>query len=75
MLISVKFDTVDTNILLNKLYGMGIRGAAQLFKTYLSSRKHYTIVNVVKSDMTNVTMGVPQGSVMRPVLYLLYVYI
>lgn len=69
------FDTVDIKILLNKLYQMGIRGSAySLMKTYLCDRKQSTIVNGVRSSVKQTRSGVPQGSVLGPVLYLLYVH-
>ena len=68
------FDTVDHDILLYKLDNYGIRGHANnFFRSYLSNRKQFTIVNGEKSELQEINFGVPQGSVLGPVLFLLYI--
>ena len=68
------FDTVNHKILLNKLFSYGIRGTAyNWFKNYLSNRHQYVYLNNTKSDNLSVTCGVPQGSILGPLLFLLYI--
>jgi hypothetical protein len=68
------FDTVDNNILLHKLYNYGIRGLMyDWFKNYLQDRKQYTLVNSISSNLGNINCGVAQGSVLGPLLFLVYV--
>ena len=71
---SKAFDTVDHTILLHKLHHYGIRGSLhRWFQSYLSDRRQYVSVNNVSSDLENVQYGVPQGSSLGPLLFLLYI--
>ena len=68
------FDTIDHNILLSKLDFYGVRGCAlQWFKNYLDSRQQFTVINNCKSVRTYISHGVPQGSILGSLLFLLYV--
>jgi len=68
------FDTIDHYILLPKLYCIGTRGIVHdWFKGYLYNRSQYVCVSGMKSDRNFVSCGVPQGSVLGPLLFLLYV--
>jgi len=68
------FDTVNHEILLHKLYNYGIRGIAHdWFRSYLSNRLQFTVANGASSSLAKITCGVPQGSVLGPLLFLLYV--
>jgi retron-type reverse transcriptase len=60
--------------LASKLYNYGIRYVPHSwFQNYLKNRKQFTSVNGVSSDDASVTYGLPQGSVLRPILFLLYI--
>ena len=68
------FDTVHHGILLSKLNHYGVRGASyQWFKSDLTGRQQYTTIVHLKSDLRSINYGVPQGSVLRPILFLLYI--
>ena len=72
--LSKAFDCLDHHILLSKLYNYGIRGVAyDWFKDYLSNRKQYTFYNNSSSQLKELICGVPQGSILGPLLFLLYI--
>ena len=66
------FDTVDHQILLTKLNHCGIRGVSiDWFKSYLSNRNQYVSINEYESGLAAINCGVPQGSFLGPLLFLL----
>lgn len=71
--LSAAFDTIDHNILLKRLYNLGVQGSAlQWFQSYLVGRKQSVTIDDVRSNERNLHFGVPQGSVLGPILFTLY---
>ena len=72
--LSNAFDTVNHAILLSKLEHYGIRGTAlDWIKNYLYNRKQYVEYNEVCSDLNIINCGIPQGSILGPLLFILYI--
>lgn len=68
------FDTVDHEILKKKLEHYGVRGSnLALFESFLNNRKQFARVNNVDSEKETIITGVPQGSILGPLLFILYV--
>ena len=68
------FDTVDHNILLMKLEAIGLQPmAVNWFKSYLTNRHQCVDIGGTLSNPADITCGVPQGSILGPLLFLIYV--
>jgi len=73
--LSKAFDTINIDIMLNKLDHYGIRGLAnEWFRSYLTGRTQFVQINSSKSDsLLEIKHGVPQGSILGPLLFSLYI--
>ena len=71
---SKAFDTISHDILIRKLEHYGIRGTCKdWFASYLTNRFQYTEIHGEQSTYLNINTGVPQGSILGPILFLIYV--
>ena len=71
--LSTAFDTINHEFLPRLKHDFGIRGTAlNWFRSYLSDRKQYVLIDDHNSTETSLDFGVPQGSVLVPVLFILY---
>lgn len=73
--ISKAFDSIDHKVLLFKLEKMGIRGKAlDLIRSYLTNRQQFVKIGDVLSEIAEILFGVPQGSCLGPLLFVLMLY-
>ena len=73
--VSIFLDTLDHTILLSKLKHYGIKNKEfQWFNSYLSNRHQYVEFEGARSETLGLEMGVPQGSILGPLLFIIYVY-
>ena len=71
---SKAFDKCDINLLLQKVKTLGITGKiGKWIHAFLTSRTQYIIVNGTKSNVSKVISGIPQGTVLGPILFLIYI--
>ena len=72
--LSKAFDTIDHDVMLNKLMDLGFSDSAIVwFRAYLTNRTQSVCVNVMLSDPQSIAFGVPQGSLLGPLLFITYV--
>ena len=68
------FDTVDPSILLQKLRSIGVSlDCLPWFASYLTDRRIFTVVNSLTSSESSIEYGVPQGSILGPLLFIIYI--
>ena len=68
------FDTIDHDLLLKKMEHFGIRGIVNSWlSSYLTNRKQYVSLPEASSDLLDIVCGVPQGSVLGPILFIMYI--
>lgn len=71
---SKAFDSIAHNILISKLRLYGVRGTSlSLITSYLQHRKQCVIIDDTSSSLTDITCGVPQGSILGPLLFIMYI--
>ena len=72
---SKAFDSIHHDLLLQKLETLGVSLCMQWFKSYLTNRYQYVRFQDAVSDLLPLKFGVPQGSILGPLLFTVYVYV
>ena len=73
--LSKAFDTLNHNISISKLKYYGFNeNSLDWFKSYLSNKTHFVDLNYTKSNMVENSVGVPQGSILGPLLFSIYIH-
>ena len=67
------FDTVDCMILIEKLDYYSVNGNLLQFKSYLNNRRQFITYDYSNTSFANISRGIPQGSILGPLLFLLYI--
>ena len=72
--LSKAFDSISHEILIKKLYNYGIRGIClKWFESYLYQRSQYVYINEHSSSKRFISCGIPQGSILGPLIFLIYI--
>ena len=72
--LSKAFDTIDHSLLIKKLQHYGVRRIVlDWFVSYLANRSQYVKIDDTSSELLNASCGVPQGSILSPLLFIIYI--